>query len=340
MMENIKIGDTVKLKHTRENAIVKEIYPDGMLLVLPYGEIEAIPVDAEHLLDKKMSPQLPPREKHGYDTHIPFETYGFTHSFLHAVPREDLGGIRYFELYLANILKEKVALNCQLLVDNLPLYKGIKIIQGRAFNYLSAFKYDDLSTEILMEGDLRVLNPNGMGPAEDFSIRIKAARFFKNYNKFQGLPLEGHSFEIVGKKIAPESEDLRSYSLAKTEELKETHERKRQESAPSIGNVYHPKRLATFKAEIDLHMEALGKDPKTMTAGQIIKLQLEAFDRYLEEAIALRADRFFAIHGVGKGKLKNEIAARLLRHPQVKTFVNEWHHKYGYGATEVILNLF
>jgi dsDNA-specific endonuclease/ATPase MutS2 len=42
------------------------------------------------------------------------------------------------------------------------------------------------------------------------------------------------------------------------------------------------------------------------------------------------------IHGLGKGKLKNEIATRLINHPEVKTFKNEYHPKYGFGATEII----
>jgi hypothetical protein len=337
MKEIIKIGDTVKLKHTLENAIVKEIFEDGMLLVLPYGESEPIPVDADHLVDKTLSPQLTPREKHGYDTHIPFETYGFTQAFLHAVPRVDPKGIRYFELYFANIFREKIALNCQFTVDDLPLYRGVKMLQGSAFHYIAAFKYDDLSAELRLEGDYRVVLPKGLGKPSYFSLKIKAPRFFKNLNRYQGLPFEGHSFDLVALKEEQPLEDLRAYTQVKVQELKIQKEREQAETLYSPVSLYHPKRLASFKREIDLHVEALGKDPGSMTAGQILKLQLEAFDRYLEEAIVLGVDRFFAIHGVGKGKLKNEIASRLLRHPQVKTFVNEWHHKYGYGATEVIL---
>ena len=63
-------------------------------------------------------------------------------------------------------------------------------------------------------------------------------------------------------------------------------------------------------------------------------LQLQKF---LDRAIRLGVPRIFVIHGLGEGKLREAIAARLKEHPDVVKFKNEFHHKYGYGATEVYL---
>ena len=41
------------------------------------------------------------------------------------------------------------------------------------------------------------------------------------------------------------------------------------------------------------------------------------------------------IHGVGKGKLKQEIHDLLKVKPGVKRFINQYSDFYGYGATEV-----
>ena len=60
------------------------------------------------------------------------------------------------------------------------------------------------------------------------------------------------------------------------------------------------------------------------------------FQRFLDNAIKLGVPRVFVIHGVGEGKLREAIAARLAENPNVSKFKNEFHHKYGYGATEVI----
>ncbi|RME96879.1 MAG: hypothetical protein D6772_11235, partial [Bacteroidetes bacterium] len=59
--------------------------------------------------------------------------------------------------------------------------------------------------------------------------------------------------------------------------------------------------------------------------------------RYLDQAIRLGAERVFVIHGVGEGKLRDAIAERLRQNPQVVDFKNEYHPRYGFGATEVIL---
>lgn len=41
------------------------------------------------------------------------------------------------------------------------------------------------------------------------------------------------------------------------------------------------------------------------------------------------------IHGIGEGTLRNEIHDRLKLKKEVKSFVNQFHPLYGYGATEI-----
>jgi dsDNA-specific endonuclease/ATPase MutS2 len=41
------------------------------------------------------------------------------------------------------------------------------------------------------------------------------------------------------------------------------------------------------------------------------------------------------IHGVGTGKLKDEVHESLRLKKEVKSFVNQYNPLYGYGATEI-----
>ncbi|HMW26356.1 MAG TPA: hypothetical protein PKC51_06935 [Ferruginibacter sp.] len=41
------------------------------------------------------------------------------------------------------------------------------------------------------------------------------------------------------------------------------------------------------------------------------------------------------MHGVGEGRLRDEIHDILRLKKEVKSFVNQYHHLYGYGATEI-----
>jgi len=88
------------------------------------------------------------------------------------------------------------------------------------------------------------------------------------------------------------------------------------------------------KAEIDLHIEALTDNKKGLTNAEIIKIQLDTLHHYLQLAIVHRQERMIIIHGLGKGKLREEVHDILKRMPEVARFRNEWSGKYGFGATE------
>ena len=94
--------------------------------------------------------------------------------------------------------------------------------------------------------------------------------------------------------------------------------------------------FANFNIELDLHLENLTHNAQKLTSSEKVRLQLRRFEEHMEEAIRLGVERVFIIHGLGKGKLRNAIASRLITMPEVKTFKNEYHPKYGWGATEVI----
>ena len=68
---------------------------------------------------------------------------------------------------------------------------------------------------------------------------------------------------------------------------------------------------------------------------EIITIQLQAMQKWLDLAIAHRLPSMVAIHGVGTGKLRDEIHEILRLTREVKTFVNQYHPRYGYGATEI-----
>jgi DNA mismatch repair protein MutS2 len=65
--------------------------------------------------------------------------------------------------------------------------------------------------------------------------------------------------------------------------------------------------------------------------------QLEQFEAALDRAIAAGKMEFRVVHGHGKGKLKQEIYKLLDKHPQVRSYENTYHSKYGYGSTLIIL---
>ncbi len=89
---------------------------------------------------------------------------------------------------------------------------------------------------------------------------------------------------------------------------------------------------------VDLHTEALlPKGTGNRTPADLLTLQLDTFERSLENAIATGMSDITFIHGVGSGALRTELHRRLGQHPNVKFFEDAQKQKFGYGATKVTI---
>ncbi len=95
--------------------------------------------------------------------------------------------------------------------------------------------------------------------------------------------------------------------------------------------------LPPVRTLIDLHADKLTELHQTLQPSAILDMQLKAFEKFYEEAIAHRLASITVIHGIGTGKLKDEIHELLRHKKEVKSFVNRLHHLYGYGATEIYI---
>jgi hypothetical protein len=86
---------------------------------------------------------------------------------------------------------------------------------------------------------------------------------------------------------------------------------------------------------VDLHIEKLTDSWKHLSNGEILNLQLKEFEKWYELALAHHQNQLIIIHGVGSGKLRDEIHHILRMKKEVKSFVNQYHPSFGYGATEI-----
>lgn len=89
--------------------------------------------------------------------------------------------------------------------------------------------------------------------------------------------------------------------------------------------------------EVDLHIEALVENHQGMDNAQILDLQLKEFDKQLEWGIVEGVQEIIFIHGVGTGKLRQEIHRKLSGHPDIQYYKDARREKFGYGATAVQL---
>ena len=91
------------------------------------------------------------------------------------------------------------------------------------------------------------------------------------------------------------------------------------------------------KAEevVDLHYDKLSTITGEHSNAEKLKLQLDTFEKQLENAIAAGQHEVTFIHGTGSGVLREEIHRRLSKHDHVEYYKDARKEKFGYGATYV-----
>ncbi len=86
---------------------------------------------------------------------------------------------------------------------------------------------------------------------------------------------------------------------------------------------------------VDLHIEKLTDGWKSMTNFEMLTLQLKEFEKWYQLAVAHLQPDFIVIHGVGTGKLRDEIHEILKTKKEIRYFINQYDPRFGYGATEI-----
>ncbi|MEY4202970.1 MAG: hypothetical protein RL013_673 [Bacteroidota bacterium] len=209
-----------------------------------------------------------------------------------------------------------------------------KIAASSAYE-LGDFLSDDLNDAPEVFISVRRITTEGTDTPLETGLRIKAKQFFNSFQTASIINVMAYHFVLMGSfeaKPATSDQDLKSYTLqnrSKTRSAGNTNARPHK--------AFDPEDFAHFEPEIDLHIQALMNGYARLDKGEILRIQMQHFHRFIDRAVRVGANRVFVIHGVGEGKLKEAIADSLRGNPHVKKFKNEYHHKYGYGATEVII---
>lgn len=83
---------------------------------------------------------------------------------------------------------------------------------------------------------------------------------------------------------------------------------------------------------IDLHIENLLEDINSIPKNEILKYQINYFEKQLDQAIIQNLSEITFIHGVGNGTLKYNIEKKCSGHPHIAYFKDAMKEKFGYGA--------
>jgi DNA-nicking Smr family endonuclease len=96
-------------------------------------------------------------------------------------------------------------------------------------------------------------------------------------------------------------------------------------------------KIKDLTKEIDLHIEQLIDSHSGLTNSEILSIQLERFEKEIQYCLSNGIKKLIVIHGVGNGKLKQEIVSILKTIDDI-TYYDASYKNYGYGATEIMIH--
>lgn len=331
-----EIGDKIVVNLTNEEGKVVEIMNENMVMIevkgvkfpaymdqidFPYFKMFTEKRQAE----KKRKVYVDNVQKEKYQPKLK-EGEGVQLSFLPVFSKDvfDDDVVEKFKLHLINKNAEAYNFTYNLMIDGESHFELKNKIEPLGDFYLHNVPFEEISDSPRFDFEFSLSNENKKkAPFFEASIKLKGKQLFKKIEEIQlkneptfAYPL----FDTFPDKVDEEKVDLSSLGNAGFRVYDVSRVRENLESARTV---------------VDLHIEKLSDSWKHMTNFEILTLQLKTFEKYFDLSVAHHQPSLTIIHGVGTGKLKDEIHDILKIKKEVKSFVNQYHSLYGYGATEI-----
>ncbi len=336
-----KPGNTVKFIHTGDIGEVVEILDSETVMV--WLDDDEIPTDVENIVIWKNDAPFAPFKQVAKPKAAPIviqpkkikqpKKAGLFVAFEPNFDNE--GNISRFDIFIANDSPYKFIYTYKIKILNNFSPEKNEMIEPFMAKKVGELSHYDLSDNPTVFFDLWQITTEGTDQKVEKAIKIKPKQFFSKTKNISFTTVPVYAYELATKlKEKTKEEDLKTYTKrnlteAKTEEFYDY---------VKVHKIAKIEDRAHFQDEIDLHIEMLTSNHKSLRPAEMLQLQIQVFEEYLDQAIRLGVPKVHIIHGLGKGRLRSEIKRKLDRNPYVRMHANLHHPKYGFGATEVYLD--
>lgn len=341
-----EIGDEILVLHSNEEGRVIEIINEDMVMIEVRGvKFPAYLDQIDFPYFKRFtSKPIVPKQK-TYIEDIPREKKPVLDVknedgvWLSLVPKfvlDDFNDevVDSFKLYLVNHSSQDLHFIYRQLFENAKDFELTNDVSAGKDFYLHDIEFEDLNDKPSFLFTFSLQKPiKGKMEAFDTVLRLKSKQVFHKveelkegnsptiaYQLFDKYP-DADKDDYVETKNGKGGLDLSSLT-SKGFNVKYSAERIREH-------------LPTARSVVDLHIEKLTDNWEGLSNFEILNIQLNEFEKWYDLALQNHFHTFTVIHGVGKGKLKDEIHNILKLRPEVKRFVNQYDNRFGYGATEI-----
>ena len=331
-----QIGDRVLVLHSNEEGEIVDIINDKMVMVDVRGVNFPAYIDQldfpyfKRFTEKKL---FPPKKKKQFVDDLKKEqpakkkvADGVWLSFLPIMDVDEFGDdvVEAMKVHLINRTDKAYAFIYWLQFFGKSEFE----LKGEvlAFNdfYLHDVPFADMSDSPVFAFEFSLLLPEkDKSEYYEASLKLKPKQLFDRIEqmKQKGEPTFTYKlFDTYPDKLPEERMNFDSLA-AKGIKIYEAKEARRH--------------LPPARTVVDLHIEKLTDDWRRLSNAEILTMQLNEFEKWYELAIAHHQSQLIIIHGVGTGRLRDEIHDVLRLKKDVKSFVNQYHPSFGYGATEI-----
>ena len=333
-----EIGDKVVVKHSNEEAEVIDVINDKMVMVEIRGVKFPAYIDQldfpyfKRFTEKKLFPEKEkpkvyidqvPREK---VTSATKQANGVWLMFLPKFGTDEFGDeiVELLKVFLVNGTATGYNFDYKINYLGSPEFElKNKIFNNQDF-YLHDIPFEKINDSPAFEIEFSLTTPDNK-KAEHFEtfLKLRPKQVFTKIEDIKAKNNPSFSFKLFD--VYPERMEEEKPDLSKL--------------AANGYKVYEVSKarqhLEPARHTIDLHMEKITDDWRSMGSYEILSLQLKEFEKYFDLAVAHRQPSLVIIHGIGTGRLRDEIHELLRHRKEVKTFINQYHASYGYGATEI-----
>jgi len=323
------IGDIILLKQTGEEGHVTAYINQKMVEVEVRGVIFPAHIDDIDHPYLKWFTEKKPKKKPFVPEQLPVEkpierkqrlAKGVYLSFMPVYKTEEMEEVvDQLKVYLLNELPQPVKFSYDVRFSQQSDFKHEGTLHAFGNVYLHSVNYALMNDQPRFHWQMTDTVNNMMEMAEGV-LRIRPAKLFEHINAMMQNNEPTFSYLLM-EDFAPKKKEIPI-----------------EKFIPPLKQASHhvtAKTIEAAKYEIDLHIENLVSNTRGLSNADIIKIQLDNLQHYLQLAIVHRQERMIVIHGLGKGKLREEVHAILKQTPEISRYKNEWSGRYGFGATEI-----
>lgn len=332
-----EVGDKILVLHSNEEGEVVELMNEQMVMIDVDGvrfPVYMDQIDFPYFKRFSENKLFDPKKEKKYIDDLKKEksttkykvTDGVWLAFLPVFNKDvfDDDVVESFKLYLINQTGEPYNFTYNILFGGVSDLELKNQIYSLTDFYLHDVAFDKMNDAPKFEFEFSLIEFNKK-KAEYFeaSLKLKAKQLFQKIEEMKIKNEPTFSYQLFAEypdKVVEDIPDLKPLSGA----------------GYRIYDASKPDRnIEPPRSVIDLHIEKLTDDWKHLSNFEILTLQLKIFEKYYHLSIAHHQPNLIVIHGVGSGKLRNEIHELLKTKKEVKTFVNQYHPNFGFGATEI-----